>query len=580
MRTSPLVDFALYDPAIKQDSTPATSENQPFSKVADLEIPNSSAVYGSFEPNFWLLDGKYKLMPTDTTNVHVGLMSLQMSNSSDTGTYRKGDFTAPHPKLTITFTSVHSTDGLTFIFSALTNDFIGNMTVEFFNSSDVSIDYVDYSPTTAEFYTNHPVANFKKIVITFLRTNKPYRYLRLQSIDYGQVIHFTGADIKSCVVVEEVNPLSTELPIGTLELFLFSSDATFSIINPTGDYTDLQNKQPLDVYEVVGNDQIYIGHFFLDTWENPSDNIITFKASDTINILESSIYLGGLWGGVSGYATTDVITLIAAIMGEIDLPYDLDPILEDVVISGWIPVCTYREALKQIAFVIGATVSCSRGGVIRIYADSLASELAVFDFTILKSDKGMQQSLVLKPLVTGVEIIPYVVLKNSYLTTVFSRTLAIGSYRVLLSEPTAGMSRTGTATATWTYNGGNYVDITVTVGGTVILDGQGYTRTGEINGVYNGSLDASVKPNIIRISDATLVSAANVGAITQKVYDYYQQRYLQKMKLYAPEAAAGDSVLIDTLYDRQIGAIIEKMTLDLSGGFTAKVEATGVVIPL
>jgi hypothetical protein len=52
------------------------------------------------------------------------------------------------------------------------------------------------------------------------------------------------------------------------------------------------------------------------------------------------------------------------------------------------------------------------------------------------------------------------------------------------------------------------------------------------------------------------------------------------MKLYIPEVTVGDSVLIDTYNSRQMGAIVEKMTLDLAKGFTAEVEATGVIIPL
>jgi hypothetical protein len=35
--------------------------------------------------------------------------------------------------------------------------------------------------------------------------------------------------------------------------------------------------------------------------------------------------------------------------------------------------------------------------------------------------------------------------------------------------------------------------------------------------------------------------------------------------------------LIDTLYDRQIRGVIEKMTTDLANGFIVDAEATGVI---
>jgi len=75
------------------------------------------------------------------------------------------------------------------------------------------------------------------------------------------------------------------------------------------------------------------------------------------------------------------------------------------------------------------------------------------------------------------------------------------------------------------------------------------------------------------------VHAGNVSAVVNRVYDYYQQRYLQKAKLYGAGLlpVVGSSVLIDTLQSKQIGGIVERMVIDLSGGFTAQAEVLGVV---
>jgi len=577
MRTSPLVDFSIYDPTIKPDGTPSATDIQPFSKIEDLEIANSTQIYATYEPDFWLLDGKYKLMPMDTTNVHVGYMSLSISDID-------GTFDTP-PTLTITFGSIHDIDGITLNFSQYTGDWCNFVKIRCYNNVDALIDDSDYTPSTWNFYTNQPISAVKKIVVIFNGSNNPYRYVRLASIDYGQVIHFTGTDIKSCVVVEEVNPLSTELPIGTLELSLFSSDAAFSIINPTGDYENLQNKQPLNVYEVVGNDQIFIGQFFLDSWENPSDNIITFRAIDMLGILDSVPYLGGLWGIWNPDHTSitfPVITagdLIEEMMSAINTPYDLDPSLESIEITGWIPVCSYREALQQIGFAIGAYITCSRSGVLKIYASILASELSVFDYAITKADKGINQSLTLKPLVTGIELAVYNYIPGSDAKMIYSGYLTTGDHIVFYTEPAYGLSFVGGGFGTVTQYA-NYASVNITVAGVKEIWSQGYQKSFAQSSLYNTGLDANVKPNIIKIDGVTIVNPDNAATIVQRIYDYYLQRYLQKVKLYAPEAAAGDSVLIDTLYDRQIGAIIEKMTLDLSGGFTAKAEATGVIIPI
>lgn len=563
MRTSPLVSFGLYALAIKPDSTPACSDVQPFSKVEDLKTGNrTNRPYITYEPDFWLLDGNYKFMPTVTASIHVGLMSLSMSDSL-------GDFAIP-PVLTVTFSAVHTMDGLTLRFAQYSVDYADSIIVVFYDASDVLIRSDNYTPSSWEFSTGQAVTDFKKIVITFNSTNKPYRYLRVTGIDFGQLTYFTGADIKAASVVEELNPLSLELPIDTCELSLFSSDATFSIINPAGDYASLQNKQPLDVYEAVGNDQIFIGQFFLDTWENPSNNEIIFKCIDMIGVLNTIPYLGGIWT-----SPVNIEDLVSTIMTAINVPYDLDVNLNGTQITGWIPVTNYREALQQIAFACGAYVICSRAGIIQIYQTVLASDLVSHDYSILKADKGMEQSLTLKTLVTGVEVTAHNYIENADVIELYNGTLAIGTHTITFNAPMHDLSVSG---ATITSSGANYAVVNrAATPGTVVLSGQSYIDTKRVNGVYNLTLDANVSKNILSISDATLVNPSNVATITQRVYDYYQQRYLQKVKLFAPQAAPSDSVLVDTLYDQQISGIVEKMTLDLTGGFTAKTEIVGVV---
>jgi hypothetical protein len=82
---------------------------------------------------------------------------------------------------------------------------------------------------------------------------------------------------------------------------------------------------------------------------------------------------------------------------------------------------------------------------------------------------------------------------------------------------------------------------------------------------------------VLTIQNATLVNPNNVEEVTQRVYDYYQQRHLQKTKLFAPGIEVGNSVLVDTLYDNQIAGVVEKMELDLAFGFVAMADIVGVV---
>ena len=475
-----------------------------------------------------------------------------------------------HPRLLpLTFSTVHTTDGLVLRFSEFSGDYANGIKVQAYDSSNVLISEYTYSPTSTEFSTGQAIANFKKIIITFNSTNKPYRYLRVSSLDYGTLINFEKSDIKSATVVEELNPISVELPAGTLELTLHSTDATFSITNPTGLYSALQYRQPLDVREIVDGASVFIGRFYLTDWENTSETIYKFTAVDALGILDSMTYLGGLW-----LTAATLSDLVDAILAPIYIAYDLDTDLASIEITGWLPVCTYREAIQQIAFVCGAYVSCARSGAIKIYKSDLVSESTAYDATITSAQKGLDSSLTLKSMVTGVEITSHDYVSSSDTTTLYDGTLATGTYTIKFSQPCHNLTISG---ASITTSGANYAVIEVTAAGTVTLTGETYTDTTQTYSVYNTDIDTTLKTNVLTISDVTLVNASNGQDLAQRVYDYYQQRYLQKTKLFAPAIESGNVVLVDTLNSAQLRGMVEKMSLDLAGGFVAQTEITGVL---
>lgn len=564
--TSTLISFGLFAQSIKQAGLYGMGELQPFSKVSDLKTGNITRLpYATYEPEYWLLDGDYKFKPINDALVHVGIMSLEMSDQN-------GIFSADiyPPLMQINFDTPQDLDGITFGFSEFTNDYASEIIVSYVNVTFDLIRTDTYHPTSWEFFTNQPVTGVRRIDIKFISTNKPYRYLRLKEINFGTLLYFTQPDIKSAFVIEEINPLSIELPIGTLELDLFSSDAAFNIVDPTGDFTVLQNKQPLDVYEMVGVQKTYIGQFYLHTWENRSDTEINFKCVDVLGVLDEIPYMGGIW-----IAGTTVGVLLDAMMGAINMPYELDPALTSTVVKGWIPVCKYREAIQQIAFMAGAVVTCARVGILQINECVLAQDVSDFSFSITKAQKGADQSLILKNLVTGVEITAHNYVANTNVTELYNGTLTTGTHTIIFNAPMHDLSISG---ATITASGANYAVLNVAATGTIVLSGQGYSDTRQIGAVYNTSLEAGVTQNIISITDATLVNTSNMTVLSQHVFNYYQQRYLQKVKLYSPDASVGDSVRIDTFRNKQIGAVVEKMGINLSGGFTVQTEATGVIL--
>jgi hypothetical protein len=559
LKTSPAVNFGLYDLDIKASSSLTCSNIKSFAKPDDLRTGN---VWGlplaSFETDFWLLDGNFKLRPTDDADIHAGVVGLYASDGA-------GDLTIGST-LTIDFDSPQSTESLTIHFSPATGDYATSIRVAYYDPDLVLIQQDDYTPTGTEFTTNQAIASFLRIRILFFAVNRADRFVRVTGIDYGLLVTFTGSSIKAASVVEETDPISAEVRGNTCDLTLFSSDAQFNMFDPTGYYAALKERQPLSIYEVVNNARVFMGQYYLDTWKNTSDTEIQMTGVDLIGLMDKITYYGGLWSG----AGTPVEDLLATLLGDESIPYELDTTLEGTAIIGWLPVCTLREAIQQIAFAVGASVDCSRSWVIKIYASKIAT-VETSTAVITKAEKGAGSSLELQPAIAGVEVTAHNYIQSTTTQELYNGSLAAGSFEILFNQPMWDLSATG---ATIAESGTNYAVLTVASPGTVTLSGKLITDTVQTYKITNPDVTSSIRP-VLRVKDATLVHPANMATAAQRVYDYHTQRYLQKAKLFAPIVTVGQVVDIDTLYNRQLRGVIEKMSIDLARGMVAQVEIVG-----
>lgn len=445
-------------------------------------------------------------------------------------------------------------------------------------------------------------------------------------VQFGTTI-LEGDAIKEAVVVEDFDPISATLPISTLELTLYSTDPDFSLIDPAGDYAAFIYRTPIVIYEVSGTNTILIGQYFLDTWENISDTLIKFKCVDVFGLLDTIEYDGGIW--INPVKMGD---LIGEISTQIGIACTIDPDLYDFPIAGWIPICSYREAIQHIAFASGASVTSIRqsgylkfaknylGGAIskgitsgvgkagqsrlwqqrwrlgtwsssftalqsgvahtgqsrnyqRRWRKNVWGEL-LGDVTITKANKGSSQSLALKTQVTGVEVTAHNIIHGTGALELYHGVLPAGVKRIEFSQPMSDLSITG---ATVTESGANYAIISVGSDGLVTLSGTVYIDTKRTHSIYMTGLGDNAKDNVIKVTGATLVNSTNADEVASRIYNYYQQRLLQKVKLYAPIAAPGNVVIIDTLYDQKIRGVVEKMSINLAGGFVADAEIVGIV---
>lgn len=407
---------------------------------------------------------------------------------------------------------------------------------------------------------------------------------------------FGNVDIQSANLVEQFDPICATVPISTLDLVLHSNTSEFSALNPAKGTVTFERKQPLSLYEVVGGQERYIGLFFIDEWENPTENLIKFKCIDQIGLLDSLTYDGGIW--LTPVTVAELITGIAADTG---VDFEVDPDLADTTLKGWIPICTYREALQQIVFAAGGYVlSARQEGFVKL--GRLISEFGAvtkglvtgvpgtgqsriwqkrwrpsqwggldFTITIPASEISANRSVIQRIGVSGVEVYGHNFSLGSENIELFNDTLTVGEHKITFSQPAHSLQISG---ANIVASGANYAVVDVEAEGTVALTGSSYVDS---TVVFSRRLEdiGTRKENLLTVESAYLVNSSNGQAITDRVFEYHQLRFTYKFRMFAPDAMTGKEAYARTLFDQVLLGWIEKMSIDLARGFVVDAEMVG-----
>lgn len=547
---------------------------------------NKHFLYATFEPDSWLLDGRHKFIPASSTK--VGFVSDVISDSN-------GDFSSPI-LLTITLDTTYTFEQLVrFSFSEISGDYCTELKIEYRNSSDVLIDDQTYNPTTYEYRAElpaKPIANVKYIRVYFYSTNRPYRHLRLLDMGFDEIL-FRGSEIKSASIVEEISRYSTELKSNSLEVSLFSPSGEFSVVSTTGIFAGLEENQPADMYEEIDGVTNYMGRFYLNNFNSPTPNKMDLSLKDGIALLDKSQYLGGFWNfDLLGPVEIHSDDLIAEIMSAADLDYELDAELENIEMNGVLHIGSCRKALQQVLFSLGAYATCSRSNKVLIHKAQLSTDIITPDYELDQTQKGIKQSVDLKPLITSLDLYysEYTIDESVHLgggnytnvKKIFDGNLALGTHVIDLYPDIANtFIGSGGATAVVTIDStsvarNTYLLLTCTTAGTWNYSIFGFIRNKKW--AHTVSLAGVEDKNKVTIKDGEFISVHNYSDLADELFDYFQERYIQKTRLYATPIKPGDSVVVDTYDGKQIQGIVEKVSTNLSGGFISDVEIIGVLL--
>ncbi len=471
-------------------SSVTASNAMPISDPSKLPFGAMVGPVATTEQNQWVLNGTRKVKPASEA---VGFWSTPRSGDDCT-------FETP-PTITITLDGQFTSLGIYFKFDGDTGDYCSDLNLTWYNG-DTQLATQQFFPNAGNYFCEKTVELYNKIVIQFNKTNLPNRPVKISLILFGIIREFERQELRAVEATEELNIISDELAVNTLDFTLDSLDDIDFIF---------QEKQPIYAY----NGKTKIGTFYIDDSTRVSKNVYNVSCIDALGVLDEDPFAAAI------YANADAKTVLESILAG-HFVLELAEELQSEKLTGYIPDCSRREALQQVAFALRAVVDTSGTGNVKVW----------------RLPEADAAEIPLERLYTGGDV------STSAIVT-----------EVRVTAHTYSTSGSGSET--------------------VSVDGKTYYHTTAVTTKQNPNVTASTKPNVIEVKEATLVNSENVAAVTQHVFDYYMRRQTHGVKIVMSEEMPGDYVTTTTPWGDQITGTITSMSIKLSGIAAAECEIVG-----
>jgi len=533
------------------DSTPSTTSNQDFADVMLLKGNVSVSDYGTMELNQFILDGSKVIMdnPDD-----IAFMSEYQSDGNC-------GFTN-NPVVTIAFTQQHTSAGITLDFE---NDYPAEIVVTWYTLEGEKINSKTFYPSNSSFFCQNQVENYGKITIEFVKTRLPYRYAELQSILYGMEIEWTGSDIQSAKVTEDVDVTSSTLSINTASISIVDTKNDFDIENEDGAWKSIQKTQEVTLTEYVNNESVPCGVFFIDG-KSFSKNIASFDLIDRIGLMDNYTFDQG-----EMYSNKPIGEIMESIFACANITdYTIDEDVYNLTVSGTLEIQTCREALQMCCFTVGALADDSRTGTIRIYKPD---RYVKYTIPISRKFSGNTQ-VSLKEYVSGISITSNVYALSGNDSKIYEGELPAGDTRIELSnpyEPSTVTASSGTIKEAKAY----YVIVSMESAGTCTITGKQYNKTTVATTVNEEHIEANEVANIKEFGDLTLHNAEVLMDTASRLLQYYNLRKEISLKYILDKEQSGDWVAINNVKGISSMSLIESQSIDLVGGFLSEATCCG-----
>ena len=321
-------------PMAEGDAAPFSIDATAFSDIDLLPHGTRPGKIATLEEGQWALTGDYKFLDGKT----VAFWSQELSD--DMCRF------AQSPVIEIAFDQQHTAPGITIEFDPDGGNFISYLNIRWYRAGELLAD-VDFRPDSTEYFCQHTVESFDRLVITLYETNLPCRRAKINRITFGRNRRFGMETLRSASAIRQIDLLSAEIPVSTLDVGI-------------DDHNDLgfmfQRKQPVEAW----NDSTRLGVFYITEHTRTAASLYTLNCHDAWGVLDEAPFAGGY------YKAASAVEILRSII-EPDFELDVSAVV-DTPLTGVIAPCTRREAAQQVLFAAGWVSSTDSGNGIRVFS--------------------------------------------------------------------------------------------------------------------------------------------------------------------------------------------------------------------
>lgn len=484
-----LVKYGEVAVGAREYLAPSANEKAFFVDLDDLrEGAENTLDWGNpCDPYSVILDGEADAIPTETGK-SKGFFSEQISDEN-------GFFAEP---IILRFESNEyrfSSKGITLEFDTETGIRAEDISIKWYSDENI-IDEKTYKVDSSFYFCENEVSNYNAVEIEFYNLNMPFAHLQVRGVEWGFYRDFSTEEIKSISVRQELDPLSAELSSNYCDIkFEFLKNIDFQF----------RKRQPMLVYR----DDELVQKAFIEKAKQSAQNAWTVECGDYIEILSENTFTGDL------YFDKNAVELIGEIFNAAKVPYYVDPSFDEVTVSGRIGYTDCREALKEVAFAIGAVVDTSGEEVVVVKPISQEVSQNIPKNRIMGSQNFSEQ-----PLISSVEVVvtEYLDTGKEYIYQNTSETVQ-EDLTIIFQNPVIVDSVYGEGSELFDYNH-NYARVTLAPGGELIGIEYEPKKTAKTK-----KTDVQILPNEsgkkVSVENAGLVNFGNVDNILLRCYNYY-----------------------------------------------------------